>query len=278
MAYFRGDLAMAWKGPSGDNTIWVVSPISTTIPLTRTNLRTDQGPALAQLGDRLYLSWKGEGGDTQIYVSSSGNGKTWTPPTPVGATTDSMPTMAVYDSVLYLAWKTPDQGLWMAWTTNGVSWGPATHAILDGGSSTGPSLTATRSGLALGWKGLNSDTRLFFARYQGGRWSPQQLATPNAHTSRSPSLINATTSGDELRFSWTGGLAANYQVFTAYLPASGPWTRNQTISVPGDIVRSTDGPAMLSLGVQGEHREVFAAWKDFVAQAVYEYGEIIVND
>ena len=194
-----GDVA-AWKGGGGDNSIYVqVDPFSGTNHRAGA-AQTDQGPAVGNLRDRVYVAFKGVGADRQLYITSSGANDliNWTPPFAVpGAATDAMPTMATRDNVLYLAWKTPSQGLWWSWTTNGApgTWAGGSNAILDGGSSLGPSLTATRAGLALGWKGLNADPRVFYARYEGGRWSPQQEGPASASTAKSPSLTEAPGSG-----------------------------------------------------------------------------------
>jgi hypothetical protein len=275
-----GDVA-AWKGGGGDNSIYVqVDPFSAGAA------QTDQGPAVGNLRDRVYVAFKGVGADRQLYITSSGANDliNWTPPFAVpGAATDAMPTMATRDNVLYLAWKTPSQGLWWSWTTNGApgTWAGGSNAILDGGSSLGPSLTATRAGLALGWKGLNADPRVFYARYEGGRWSPQQEGPASASTAKSPSLTAGTWLGDGLRFSWSGSLSSNYLVSTSYLaPNSGSWTAVHGINTPfAGLMRSKDGPSIIANDTHNsDHRLLVGAWEDFVADFAEYTNGIVSSD
>jgi hypothetical protein len=227
---------------------------------------------MVSLDGWIYLAFKGAG-TSEIFVTASRDGITWTGEVAVGANTDSMPAIATFNDLLYVAWKTPDQGLWLSWSRPGGSWVTAEHVITDGGSSLGPSLASTSTGLVMGWKGLNTDRRIFYSRYENGEWSPQQVI-PGTSTNRGPSVISATPGASGLRAIWTTGLATNYEVLTSYQESrTKAWTVNASLSVPGgDVMRSPEGPTVIPTG----DNRVAAVWKDIASEVINFWNDIPV--
>jgi hypothetical protein len=102
-----GDSAQIWWSQSPDGVNW--SPQS---PIAQVGGTTDT-PALAAVGNTLFLAWKAEKGDNRIFWSKCTDGKNWSPQLPVpgvGGTTCGPALAALSDGSLRLVWKGEGDG------------------------------------------------------------------------------------------------------------------------------------------------------------------------
>jgi hypothetical protein len=96
------DAAQIWWSQSPDGVHW--SPQSA---ITQVGETTDT-PALAAVGNTLFMAWKGGQGDDRIFWSKCSDGQNWSPQLPVagvGATTCGPALAALSGGSLRLVWK-----------------------------------------------------------------------------------------------------------------------------------------------------------------------------
>lgn len=220
--FFKGRLIGAWSDQPvriGDGGIMVAQNSQGVWgPAARvpTVSRSNSGPGLATLGDRLYVAWR-EG--TELFVTSTADLSTWSPrvrAVPDGVA-DSSPSLATVGDRIQMAWRGPDSGLYTAWTLDGLSWSPTLHAAPDGGGTEDPSLIMFAGKLQLTWKGLGDDTRMFISRsVDGEHWDAQAQAAPVGRTSSGPHAVDL---GIFMLLSWRN--AADDAVYYSFAEFNG---------------------------------------------------------
>ncbi|QLY28928.1 hypothetical protein [Nocardia huaxiensis] len=169
LVVFRGALQAFWRG--GEHLITSNQGIYTSIrgsagwsaPAVVPGVASAESPALAVLGDTLYLAHRGTkatlDNDKWIRLWSTTNGVTWVSrATPPDAYTDLAPALAAQDGRLHLAWKSASGNeIWYSSFDGEQSWQPPTRAAaFETGCA--PALCAFRQGpgvteLQLAWRG-----------------------------------------------------------------------------------------------------------------------------
>jgi hypothetical protein len=104
LAVYNGDLYVSWESPTHYLTYSYFDGATWSSPQSLA-ARSDAGPALATMGDELYLAWNNYSKldvDYKVF-----NGTTWTSEKPVPDATYSVetgPGIAPYDGSMYIAW------------------------------------------------------------------------------------------------------------------------------------------------------------------------------
>ncbi|WP_113704978.1 sialidase family protein [Nonomuraea lactucae] len=216
---------------------------------------SSHGPALARLVDRYILVWKGLRDDPRMFMSSSVDGKTWTPQVRIvwdGGTSHG-PALTVHRGLLYLVWKGigADTNMYMSSSVDGRTWAPQQGTVPFSGTSEGPALAATADGLVLGWKGTGyPDGQLHFAHYRAGKWSDASWAPDNAHSDHAPALVGFAE-GNGYCALWKGR-STDQNVYAAHSGTQG-W---------GPLVTLRDVTTGASPAVAGDTADqIFLAWK-----------------
>jgi hypothetical protein len=263
LAAFPNTLYMAWKGRSGDEAIWWSRfdgnqwDPQQQVP----NAPTSIGPALAVFNDRLHMAWKGGSGDEAIWWSSF-DGTQWSPRQQVpNAPTSIGPALAALGNRLYMAWKggDGDEAIW--WSSfDGTQWSPR-QQVPNVGTSIGPSLAAgsvgpAAEGIYMAWKGADGDETIWWSRFDGTQWSPQQQVS-FARTSIGPALASST---GHLDMAWKGGNGDEGIWLSRYEFLNGlHWTGQEQVAGVGG---SSVGPAVATVsGGLTLRAGVYMAWK-----------------
>jgi|GEM_PF-563395 len=212
LAVYKDKLYMAWKGMTGDESIWFSCfdgndwPFPKQVTYTENaktrSCLTSCGPALAVYKDKLYMAWKGMTGDESIWYSCF-NGSIWSVQQQVksGPTifkTSHGPALAVYKDELYLAWKGMGNDPDICYSCfNGIQW-TMQRQVKSGPTifktSHGPALavyrgkfTVDNDKLYMAWKGVPGDEHIWYSCFNGTQWTMQQ-SVPGALTSCGPAL------------------------------------------------------------------------------------------
>jgi len=203
---FGDNMLMAWKGVPGDSSIYFAfgRDGNWTDQQVVPNVGTSSRPALA--GN--FLAWKGVGNDTSIWWSILGQGG-WSGQQQVrGVGTSDGPTLAFLGNRLFMFWKgiPGDSNAYWSWMdpVNDPIWRPQrlieyTDSITQGMISvqigTSNSLSATTRGneILLAWKGVEGDSGIWFAVFDGNQFSGQ-VSVPNVGTSAGPAVLAANGS------------------------------------------------------------------------------------
>jgi len=177
----------SWKGDSGDQNLYyaVYDGLNWSPQVHIPGVWSSVGPALCEYNGKLYAAWKGSGNDESLWYASF-DGTSWSPQVQfpgVGVASSVGPSLAVFVDKLYAAWKgdSSDQGIYYA-TFDGSEWSTAstiTAQIPGVGSSVGPALCEYNGKLYAMWKGVGNDVRLFFASFDGSKWSAQAKVPGN---------------------------------------------------------------------------------------------------
>lgn len=192
---FNGDLYLAWRGLSPDNTAWwsmLPEPGGTwTSPVAIPGAFTDIGPSLVSYNDLLYCVWKGEDGDPSLWCASLNSAGTWSQPSkiPQAFTSTGAVSLAVFNGLLYVAWRgaAPDISIRYASMSAGGTWSGAS-AIPGAYSSVGPALAPFGSQLYAAWTGAPGDKQIWLASMNtAGDWSTPAVV-PGALTSQNCAL------------------------------------------------------------------------------------------
>ena len=143
LAMFNGMMHAAWKGISGDSTIyWSRFDGESWTPQKHILGRgTSSGASLAVQGNRLYMFWKGIDGDSDAYFA-------WL---------DDQP-----DAVWQVAQK-------IAYTEAEAEG----NVSVEIGTSDQPVAAVRGDSIVLGWKGVPGDSGLYFSRFRNDEWSGQ---------------------------------------------------------------------------------------------------------
>ncbi len=109
------------------------------------------------------------------------------------------------------------------------------------------------------WKGVRDDPRIFYSRFDGSTWTPQQVL-PDRGTSTSPALANwHVFSGDPLRLderiymAWKG-VRDDPRIFYSVSFDGSTWTPQQVLPDRG----TSTSPALATLNKQ---EGMYMAWK-----------------
>ena len=139
---------------------------------------TSEGPALAVLGNRLYMFWKGIDGDSDAYFAWLDNQSDaiWQVARPIAYTeakaegnagvnigTSGQPVATPRGNAIVLAWKgvPGDSGLYFSRLRNDEWSGQTPVAAV--GTSSGPALATLNGRLYMAWRGIPGDTGLYFS-------------------------------------------------------------------------------------------------------------------
>ena len=185
LAAYDNKLYMAYKGSGTDTRIWYTyyddnkyahkdesKWEDSAKPLS--SHHTSCSPALAVLGENMYMVWKGgrnanEANGNNIYYSVfNRTNNTWTAPVATGASTSHRPALAVFRNRLYMAWKNSgNYGISYSSRSSSSSWTSGVHISGLGINTThGPALACFRDGdaetLYLVWKG-SADRKIWYA-------------------------------------------------------------------------------------------------------------------
>ena len=192
-ATFNGDLYMAWRGLTPDNTVWwsTLPGETWTPPSAITGAFTDIGPSLVSYNNFLYCVWKGEDGDQALWYAALDSAGTWSQPAkiPQAFTSTGAVSLAVFDGLLYVVWRgaAPDISIRYAYMSAGGIWSGAS-AIPGAYSSVGPALATFGGQLYAAWTGAPGDKQIWLASINtAGAWSAP-VVVPGALTSQNPSL------------------------------------------------------------------------------------------
>jgi matrixin len=214
----RGDtLLMAWKGVHDDQAIYYSfgrdgnwAP-QTIVP----NVGTSSRPALGSAGGVQVMAWKGVDGDDGIYWAALGPAG-WSPQQRVrGVGTSDGPTLAQLGNKLFMFWKgiPGDSNAYWSWMdpANDTIWRAQrrieyTDSVTSGmislaiGTTAGLSATTRGNEILLAWKGVEGDSGIYFAVFDGNAFSGQ-VRVPNVGTSAGPSVLQVNGS---VLMAWKG--------------------------------------------------------------------------
>ncbi|MFE9483908.1 matrixin family metalloprotease [Streptomyces spororaveus] len=227
-----GGFYMAWKGarkPSGgdDSGIWYASKLpgdpewgsQQLVP----NVGTSCGPTIAWFNNRLHLAWKGRDEDRTIWHSSLGP-QGWEPQQKVSIKTlwtSHSPCLVTFGQRLYLFFRSSfNSNVAYTWLDSapGSVWQDTRmvqyatferdktgKAMTSGlhliGTSHGPAATVHGNLITLAWKGVEGDSGLWFAHFDGKDFSGQ-VPIPERATSEGPAIASW---GGRLHMAWKGG-------------------------------------------------------------------------
>jgi hypothetical protein len=191
----NGSLYAAWKGEWSDPRLFFAKfngsnwETQKQIP----NVYSAIGPALCSFGGKLIAAWKNVF-DQNLYFATY-DGSNWSAKLQiVGVGSSVGPSLANFGGKLYAVWKgeSSDQGLYYA-SYDGTKWagqtpGSSQTQIPGVGSSVGASLAGVDDKLYAVWKGEGTDERLYYAYYDGRKWSGQ---TPGSTQTQIPDVTSS---------------------------------------------------------------------------------------
>jgi hypothetical protein len=271
----NGKPFLAWKGSGSDPGIYY-STATTLTPGSNgqydwaeqthyVGIATSHGPAVASLNGTLCLAWKGES-ESAIYVSLF-DGKTWTPQQKLPVGTSDSPALAALSSKFLLAWKGEgtDVGIYYSTSADGKTWSAQQEIEDIGGTSNTPAICGASDGNAyMAWKAEPGDNRLFWSKYDGSKWSAQQLITSG--TSTGPAIVDDSNHIKWLSWKSVGGGA----IYLCSLndEAKNEWSPQRRRYGVG----TSDRPALIPLGAGPQN--VMMAWKGAGSDAGIYYGTL----
>lgn len=179
VAWFDGTIVMAWRGATNERIYWSrFDGRSWTDQEAIAGRMTSHAPALAVLGDRLYMFWQGTGDDDRIFHAflPKGWGPIWSAGIEVtyvstdtsgetrhGVRTSAQPVVCSRGDSLTLAFKgRGEDALWHMPLRGGEWSGPAqVPAVL---SSSSPGITTLDGGLVMAWRAQAPEQTLHCSR------------------------------------------------------------------------------------------------------------------
>jgi hypothetical protein len=245
LGVFGSTLYAAWKGEWSDPRLFFArfdgskSVWETQIQIP--NAYSDVGPALCAFSNtQLVASWKSI--DQSLWYATY-SGSKWTAPSEIPGVASSVgPSLASFGGKVYAAWKGEgsDEGLYYAFY-DGTKWsgqspGSNQTQIPGVGSSVGPSLAAVVGGnLYAVWKGEGSDESLYYAFYDGTKWSGQSPGSNQTQIAGIGSNIGAATAEFKGNvYAMCKGKDADTSLYTAeYTVSSKSWS-GWSNAVPGN--------------------------------------------
>jgi hypothetical protein len=180
LGVFNGALYAAWKGEWSDPRIFFAKYNGSNWETQKQipNVYSAVGPALCSFGGKLVAAWKNVF-DQKLYFATY-DGSNWSTKLQIAGVGSSVgPSLANFGGKLYAVWKGEgnDESLWYAYY-DGTKWsgqtpGQTQTQIPDVGSGVGASLAGVGDKLYAVWKGEGSDESLWYAYYDGTKWSGQ---------------------------------------------------------------------------------------------------------
>jgi hypothetical protein len=260
-----GYLYAAWKGEPDDDRIFYSrwngsgkwAPAS---PMASGTVggNTSAGPSLGVFGGSLYAAWKGEWSDPRLFFAKY-NGSNWENQKQIpNAYSDVGPALCSFNSTqLIAAWKNFDQNLYFA--VYDGSW-HAPSQIAGVASSVGPSLATYGGKLYAVWKGEGSDESLWYAYYDGTKWSGQKPGTSQTQIPSVGSSMGAAIAefNGKLYAVWKGE-GSDESLWYAYYDGtkwSGQKPGTSQTQIPGIGIGSSMGAAIAEF-----NGKLYAMWK-----------------
>ena len=254
LAVFNGKLVAAWKGVEGDTRMfWSTFDGTGWSPeQPGVGTGTSNGPSLAAYNGRLFAAWKGVEGDTRMFWSSF-DGTNWSAEQPgVGTGSSVGPALAVINGKLVAAWKGVEGDTRMFWSTfDGTGWSPEQQLTTPSPSfgpftDTCPVLETYNGKLFAAWKGVGSDTDMYWCSFDGTGWTMEQIGV-GLGTSNGPSLAEF----NGLLYAAWKGVPTDTRMFFSCFDGTN-WLAEQQ----GVGVGTSNGPAIAAF-----NGRLYAAWK-----------------
>ncbi len=211
LAECDGGLFLAFKGSGNDN-LNLARVLTTTL---YDNLgvegvedkhilgeESDAAPALAGLGNRLFLAWKGSGNENLNLVFTTNGGRTFRGKSTFGDTSDHAPALAAHNDILFYGWTGEGDG---NLNVAKVGFRPdATSVLVDKAtlgetSDAAPALAAHLGRLFIAWRGTDDRLNLAFSGDDGRTFAGKM--TFGETSDAAPALAS---SGGRLYLAWTG--------------------------------------------------------------------------
>ena len=221
---FPNKVYMAWKGVSGDDTIYWSRLNSTDVcggwePQHQLSDRGTAGaPAIMAFNDVILMVWRGVSDDRAIYWSLF-DGTNWTPQKAIpGIGTDAdqsyvpRPGLAVFNGLVYMAWRGIHDDDNIYWTTfDGKQWNsaPEQRRLTDRRTFASPALGVYSNGLApvggkdtqqmiMVWPGKLGDLCMYWSTFDppAGNFDPQRRMFNSFHTVNQVALQNYGTGSE----------------------------------------------------------------------------------
>jgi hypothetical protein len=212
LAANEGGLFVAWKGSGNDNInlakvqtatmfdIPGVEGIEQKIVLGET---TDRSPALASLGNRLFLAWKGSGNDNLNLIFTKDGGKTFRGKSTFGETSHLAPAVVAHNGILFFAWTGRGEG---NLNIAKVGFTPEANSVLvdkvvlGDTSEASPALASHNGRLFIAWRGSgNTQLNLAFSEDDGRTFKGKVTLADSSD--RAPALISHE---GRLYLAWSG--------------------------------------------------------------------------
>jgi hypothetical protein len=262
MSIFQGlasdnanNLYAAWKGETGDDRLFCAvfnGTIWQSRPMIPGNSST--GPSLAFLNGKLFAAWKGEHDDKRLFYSRLERDG-WNSPHTIPGNSDFGPSLVTLNGKMYAAWK-GEADLRLFYAEFDGTWLPQvqmTHNGSDAGfaSCIGPSLGVFNGTLYATWRGAIADQFIYYASFDGSRWSAPNRLPGAEQSSTGPSIAQF---GSNL-YVITKGSGADERLFLGWFDAEMTW---HVASGPITEItcNSSIGAALSTFG-----NNLFAIWK-----------------
>jgi hypothetical protein len=235
-------LYAAWKGEYSDPRLFFAKYEGSNWQALKPipNVYSHVGPALCGFGPNLIAAWKNVF-DQNLYFATY-DGRHWSAPLPIPGVASSVgPSLATYgqNQKLYAVWKGEgaDQSLWYA-MYDGHKWsgqtaGSSQTQIPGVGSSKGASLATVGSKLYAVWKGEGTDQSLYYAQYDGNKWSGETAESSQTQIPGIGSSVGAAIAEFKGKlYAMCKGRDSDVTLYNAELNGGTPpvWTSD----IPGD--------------------------------------------
>jgi hypothetical protein len=186
------------------------------------------------MADYLWTTFIADNGSNDILAASSADGVTWTPSVPINQTSPFTPSMAVHENILYCAFITDDEDsqtgtpsnrIFLCWTTDGVSWSPAT--FINQYSKCAPSLGVWNDKLHIAFVSNDPSNRLlvyYSSTPQNGESWAATVAT-NQTSANAPAIRGYQPAGgpSQLYMAFVAENGSN-DIFVCSIAAGGQWS------------------------------------------------------
>jgi len=250
LAYFKGNMFMAYRKDNSDNGIKVgysADGIAWNSFVQLSNVSTNAAPTLAVFNDKLWLAWAANASKEPIAFTWSDDGKSWNNPVSYmpGQSTSSAPSLAAFNNKLYIAWKADDSSDKICYesSSDGTTWSVNCSVINGQSTSAAPALAFHDNKLFIAWKSKNSSNSIYYAyTTDGSTWI---IPTPSTISGQSTSAAPAITSfNNRLYIAWKSNNSAN----TIYYGSSKDGLTWGPNFAHIDSTTTSAGPAIAGLG------------------------------
>ena len=224
-------------------------------------------PALAQLGDTIYMAVQGNSDESIYWSSSVDGGTTWSQWLTVsGATTSHAPSLAVYNDTLYVAYLGEDTSIYVAqFDADNQQWG----ASVDTGhaSSQAPALVTelVDGGEQLAFYYVSNSSDCYIQKAwstdpsSSNPWGNWFELPYNGGTQTASSSLSVTTIGDQTVVAYQGGTTAAPSD-TIYISSSASPNTNSVESWQAQAY--TNPNQRTSIGLSGNDNTIVISYTD----------------